>query len=197
MSISLTKNQTIDLTKKNGSKLTKVFLGAGWDVAKSSGGFLGRIFGGGGSDSIDLDASLITLDANKNELETVYFGNLRNKNRSIIHSGDNLTGEGDGDDEVIHVDLEALPSDVKTLVFTISSFRGQDFSSVSNAFVRLVDSTTNEEIAKYNISEQGKYTSLIIAKIERASNGWVMTALGHKTQGSHISQLVSTIQTLV
>lgn len=194
MSISLVKGQGISLTKNDGSQLTQVFLGAGWDVAKK--GIFGKMFGGG-SDSIDLDASLIMFDANKNTVDTVYFGQLKSACGSVKHNGDNLTGEGDGDDETIDVDLQRVPSNIQTLVFTISSFRGQTFKDVENAFCRLVDKTTGQEIAKYNLSEQGNYTSLIIAKIYRHNSQWKLKALGEKCQGGRIDAIVKDILPLI
>ena len=145
MGISLVKGQKISLEKGDGSSLTKIFLGAGWDVAKK-GGLLGMF--GGGDSSIDLDASAIMFDENNSPLDSIWFGQLRSRDGSIQHSGDNRTGEGDGDDEAIHVDLTRVPSQVKSIVFTISSFRGQTFEKVEYPYCRLVDPTTNVEIAK-------------------------------------------------
>ncbi|MDD4852819.1 MAG: TerD family protein [Acinetobacter towneri] len=195
MTISLQKGQGISLKKNDGTSLTKVFLGTGWDVANSSGGgFLGKLFGGaGGGDSIDLDASVIMFDANKQFVDNVYFGQLKSRDGSVVHSGDNLTGEGDGDDEVINVDLTRVPANVSSLVFTISSFRGQTFKNVSNAFCRLVDATNNTEIAKYNLSQQGDYTALIIAKIYRHNGEWKMKAIGETCQGRTLDQMKPTI----
>ncbi|MBJ8453915.1 TerD family protein [Acinetobacter bereziniae] len=191
MSISLVKGQKISLEKGDGSSLTKIYLGAGWDVAKS-GGFLGGLFGGGG-DSIDLDASVIIFDENNQPLDAVWFGQLKSKDGSIWHSGDNRTGAGDGDDEVIHVDLTKIPSQVKALVFTISSFRGQTFEKVENAFCRLVDSNTNTEIAKYNLSAKGNYTALIIAKVYRHNGAWKMSAIGDTCNGQTIHDMLPSI----
>lgn len=188
MAISLQKGQGISLTKNDGGALTEVVLGVGWDVAQSS-GFLGKMFGGGSGGSIDLDASVIMFDSNKNFVDNVYFGQLKSRDGSIVHSGDNLTGEGDGDDEQIKVDLTRIPSNVSSLVFTISSFRGQTFAKVSNAFCRLVDKTTNTEIAKYNLSQQGDYTALIIAKIYRHNGEWKMKAIGETCNGRTIKDL--------
>ncbi len=200
MSISLQKGQGISLTKNDGTSLTKVFLGTGWDVAKSSsgGGFFGKLLGGGGGgDSIDLDASVIMFDANKQFVDNVYFGQLKSRDGSVVHSGDNLTGEGDGDDEVINVDLTRVPSNVESLVFTISSFRGQTFENVSNAFCRLVDATNRTEIAKYNLSQQGNYTALIIAKIYRHNGQWKMKAIGETCQGRTLDQMKPTIMNFI
>lgn len=186
MAINLEKGQKINLQKADGSSLQKVVLGVGWDVAKSK-GFFG--FGGGGG-SIDLDASCILFDENKQVLDVVYFGQLRSKDGSIVHSGDNLTGEGDGDDEQITVSLPQLPTNVKSLVFTVSSFRGQTFEKVENAFCRLVDQSSRQEIAKYSLSTQGAHTALIIAKIYRHNNEWKMHAIGESTHGRTFDQII-------
>ena len=190
MGISLVKGQKISLEKGDGSSLTKIFLGAGWDVAKK-GGLLG-MFGGGG-DSIDLDASAIMFDENNKALDSIWFGQLQSRDGSIKHSGDNRTGDGDGDDEAIHVDLTQVPSQVKSIVFTISSFRGQTFEKVENAFCRVVDATTNVEIAKYNLSAKGNYTALIIAKFYRHNGAWKMSALGETCNGKTIQDIVPSI----
>ncbi|TCM66453.1 tellurium resistance protein TerZ [Acinetobacter calcoaceticus] len=196
MGISLEKGQKISLAKNDGSQLTQIYLGAGWDVAKSSGGMFGKLFGGGG-DSIDLDASLIMLDANKAIVDVVYFGQLKSRDGSVVHSGDNLTGEGDGDDEKIHVNLNQVPSNIETLVFTISSFRGQTFEKVENAFCRLVDASSNVEVAKYNLSQRGSYTALIVAKLYRHNGEWKMGALGETCQGKTFKDMMPAILPLV
>lgn len=186
MAINLEKGQKISLNKADGIGLQQVFLGVGWDVAKSK-GFFG--FGGGGGD-IDLDASVVLFDDNKQVLDVVYFGQLQSKDGSIQHSGDNLTGAGDGDDEVIRVDLARVPSNVKSIVFTVSSFRGQTFEKVENAFCRLVDQQTNQQIATYKLSSQGAHTGLIIAKIYRHNNEWKMHAIGENVHGRTFQDIV-------
>ncbi len=190
MGISLVKGQKISLEKADGSALSKIFLGAGWDVAKS-GGFLGGLFGG--NDSIDLDASAILFDADKRVVDTVWFAQLRSTDGSIQHSGDNLTGEGAGDDERIYVDLTQVPSQVQSIVFTISSFRGQTFEKVSNAFCRLVDATNNNEIARYDLSSKGQYTALIMARVYRHNGAWKMSALGEACHGKKIQEIIPSI----
>lgn len=178
MAINLEKGQKISLQKADGSSLQQVFLGVGWDIAKSK-GFLG--FGGG--DNIDLDASVILFDEKKKMLDVVYFAQLQSKDGSIRHSGDNLTGAGRGDDEVIRVNLNQIPLHVKSLVFTVNSFRGQTFEKVENAFCRLVDQSNNQEIASYKLSSQGAHTGLIIAKIYRHNDAWKMHAIGENVHG--------------
>lgn len=186
MGINLTKGQGINLTKPDGGALTNVFLGAGWDAAK------GGIFGLGGG-SIDLDASLVLFDDQNKQVDAVSFQQLRSKDGSIVHSGDNRTGDGDGDDETIKVDLQRVPSNVKTLVFTISSFTGQSFKKVKNAYVRLVDAQTGVEIAKYSLSDHGDYTSLVVAKVYRHNGEWKMKAIGEPCQGRTIREIASDI----
>ncbi|MEN8407119.1 TerD family protein [Acinetobacter seifertii] len=185
MAINLEKGQKINLQKADGSSLQQVFLGVGWDVVKSK-GFLG--FGGGGN--IDLDASVILFDENKKMLDVVYFGQLQSKDGSIRHSGDNLTGAGSGDDEVIRVNLNQIPAQVKSLVFTVNSFRGQTFEKVENAFCRLVDQSNNHEIASYKLSSQGAHTGLIIAKIYRHNDAWKMHAIGENVHGRTFQDIV-------
>ncbi|WP_336929585.1 TerD family protein [Acinetobacter tandoii] len=186
MGINLEKGQKISLQKADGSSLQQIFLGVGWDVAKSK-GFFGF---GGGSGDIDLDASVILFDDNKQVLDVVYFGQLQSKDGSIQHSGDNLTGAGEGDDEVIRVNLNQIPAQVKSLVFTVSSFRGQTFEKVENAFCRLVDQSNKQEIASYKLSSQGAHTGLIIAKIYRHNDVWKMHAIGENVHGRTFQDIV-------
>jgi tellurium resistance protein TerZ len=191
MGISLSKGQTINLSKDSGSGLTKVFMGLGWDpVEQKKGGFLGGIFGGGGGGGdIDLDASVIMLDAGKQVIDTVSFSQLKSKDGSIKHGGDNLTGQGDGDDEVIYVDLTKLPSNATHLVFTVNSFRGQTFNEVENAFARLVDDTNDKELCRYTLTEQGQHTGVVMASMSKSSDGWHMTAHGKPCQGRTVKDI--------
>lgn len=188
MAISLSKGQTISLAKTGGSGLDKVFMGLGWDPVKKKGGFLSSLLGGG-SEDIDLDASVILLDASRSPVDTVSFGQLTSKDGAVRHGGDNLTGAGDGDDEVIYVELNALPSNVSHLVFTVNSFRGQTFNEVENAFCRLVDQTKNEELCRYTLTEQGGYTGVIMASMSKTADGWTMTAHGKPGEGRTVNDL--------
>lgn len=193
MSINLVKGQKIDLNKNDGTSLTRVFMGLGWDEAGSK-SVLGKIFGGGGSGSIDLDASCVMLDENNSEVDIVYFGKLYSSDGSVRHTGDNLTGAGNGDDEVINVDLQSVPERVKTLVFTINSFRGQTFNEVDNCFARLVDTNTNQEISIYKLKEQGKHTAMIMCKVYRHNGQWKMAAIGVPASGRTVRDLLPTIK---
>lgn len=176
MAISLQKGSSLSLKKEDGSSLTKVRLGLGWDAAKR--GF----FGGGGE--IDLDASAVLLGNSGKPMDIVYFGQLTSKDGSIRHTGDNLTGDGDGDDEQINVNLSAIPANVQSVVFVITSYTRQKFNSVRNVYARVVDTSTGEkEVVRYNLAESEGKTANVIAKVSREGSGWVFTAIGEYTDG--------------
>lgn len=192
MSVSLIKGQKISLDKESGKTLNKVFMGLGWDAVKK-GGFLGRLAGGG---DIDLDASCVLFSADKQPLDVVYFGQLKSKDGSIIHSGDNLTGDGEGDDEVINVTLANVPAEVNYLVFTVSSYRGQTFNEVANAYCRLVDDS-GKEVARYTISGGGDYTAMIMAKLYRHNGEWKMQAVGESMRGKTVADMIGPISAIL
>ena len=179
--ISLTKGQTISLEKSGGGALSRVTMGIGWDVRKASG--LGRFFGGGGGGDIDLDASCMLFDANRQMIDAVWFRQLQSNDGSIVHTGDNRTGAGDGDDEQIIVDLSRLPANITTLVFTVNSFTGDTFDRIENAYCRLVDATTNAEMARFDLTGSGTHTGQVMAKLSRSGAGWDMKAIGERTTG--------------
>ena len=198
MAVNLSKGQKISLEKEAGGTLSQIKMGLGWDVGaapQKSGGFLGGLFGGGGSagGSIDLDASCIMLDANKQMVDAIWFGQLQSKDSSIQHTGDNRTGAGDGDDEVINVNLSRIPDHVQALVFTVNSFTGQTFATVNNAFCRLVNASNNSEVARYDLSAQGSHTALILAKIYRHNGEWKMHAIGETASGRTFRDLMPAI----
>ena len=195
MSISLSKGQTLSLAKNNPG-LTRVFMGLGWDPVKK-GGFLGGLFGGGGSSSIDLDASVIVFDADRNEIDTVFFRNLKSADGAIKHDGDNRTGDGDGDDEVIHVDLSRLDHRAAHLVFTVNSFQGQTFQAVDNAVARLVDEASGREICSFTLKEQGAHTGVVMASLSKGSEGWTMKAHGKPASGRTVQDLVSVSKSVI
>ena len=193
MSINLQKGQRISLTKDN-PNLSKVMVGLGWDpIKKSGGGFLGL---GGGSVNIDCDASVIMLDSNEKFSELVYYGNLKSSNDSVKHSGDNLTGEGEGDDEQIVVDISKLPAHISKLIFVVNIYdcvnRKQDFGLIQNAFIRLVNMGNNQEISKFNLSESysGK-TALILGELYRHNTEWKFNALGEATTDISVSSMAN------
>jgi tellurium resistance protein TerZ len=185
MSVSLSKGQKVSLVKRDGGTLTRVRMGLGWDAVKKKG-----LFGGLKSQSIDLDASALLFDATGNLVDQVWFQQLRSKDGAVQHTGDNLTGVGEGDDESIRVDLVALPSSVSTIVFTVNSFTGQDFSQIENAFCRLIDESSESETARYDLSGSGRHNAQIMAKVSREGSGWTMTALGIAASGRTFRDLL-------
>lgn len=188
MSVSLSKGQAVSLTKKSGATLTHVRMGLGWDAVKKRG-----LFGGAKSQSVDLDASAVVYDAQGNVLDQVWFRQLKSKDGAIQHSGDNLTGAGEGDDESITVHLDRLPADVRSIVFLVNSFTGQNFSQIENAFCRLVDEQTGEEIARYELTGSGSHNAQVMAKVARTGDGWAMTAIGAIANGRTFKDLLPAI----
>lgn len=188
MTISLQKGQRVSLAKRGGGSLSVVRMGLGWDAVKKRGLFGSR------SQSIDLDASALLFDAAGGLVDAVWFRQLRSRDGSVQHTGDNLTGAGDGDDESVLVDLARLPASITQIVFTVNSFTGQDFSQIENAFCRLVDETTNEELARYELSGSGQHNAQIMAKVGRgAEGGWTMTAIGAIATGRTFQDLLPAV----
>jgi tellurium resistance protein TerZ len=194
MAINLQKGQKISLSKDengNARTLTAVTMGLGWDAATG-------LFGMGGG-NIDLDASCVMLDANNNEVDSVWFGQLRSKDGSIRHTGDNLTGDGDGDDEQIIIDLTKVPANVDKLVLVIASYRGQTFDKVKNAFCRVVNNSDKKEIAKYDLSFDKKcsaQTGQVMVKLYRHNGEWKMAAIGEGGNGRTYKDLLPLIKNL-
>lgn len=188
MSVSLNKGQTVSLTKSTGGSLTQVRMGLGWDARKVRG-----FFGKEKEQAIDLDASCLLFDGAGQLLDQVWFRQLKSKDGSIQHTGDNTTGRGDGDDESIKVDLTRVPQNAKTLVFVVNSYSGETFAQIENATCRLVDSTNEQEIARYDLTGSGNHTAQIMAKVTRDGAGWTMTALGVKTEGRTIKNMLPAV----
>jgi tellurium resistance protein TerZ len=186
MALSLSKGQKISLNKEGKPGLNKVVMGLGWDVVQKK-GFMGF---GGGSEEIDLDASVIMFNGTNQPIDVVFFRHLQSNDGSIVHSGDNRTGAGDGDDEQITVDLARVHPEVKSLVFTVNSFTGQTFEKVQNAKCRLLDARDQSEIATFNLSALGNYTAQIMAKLYRHNDEWKMHAIGEMAQGTTFDQLI-------
>jgi tellurium resistance protein TerZ len=189
MAVNLQKGQKISLEKEAGGALSRVTMGLGWDVAKS-GGFFGF---GAKSQAVDLDASVVMFDEANRPVDVVWFRQLKSRDGSITHTGDNRTGAGEGDDEQIIVDLRMVPAGVKSLVFTVNSFTGQNFSTVQNAFCRLFDTNSGKEIARYDLSVQGSHTAQIMAKLYRHNGEWKMHAIGENGTGRTFDDLMPLI----
>jgi tellurium resistance protein TerZ len=189
MGLSLQKGQSLTLTKQNGDSLTKIRLGLGWDAAvPAKRGFFGRAT----TTEIDLDASAILFDAGKRPLDIVFFQQLQSKDGSVTHTGDNLTGAGEGDDESIIVDLTAVSPAVEHIVFVITSYSQQSFDMVQNAFCRVIDdsATSSPEVAHYQLAESGPYTAMIMAKVSRSRGSWTFQAIGAPANGKTAHDVV-------
>lgn len=189
MSVNLSKGQKISLDKEAGASLSRITMGLGWDSIKTK-GFLGF---GSKTESIDLDASCVLFDDSSKLADIVWFRQLKSCDGSIVHTGDNRTGAGDGDDEQINVDLSKVPSQVKSLVFTVNSFTGQNFSQVENAYCRIVNASNQQEIARFNLSVQGAHTAQIMAKLYRHNGEWKMHAIGENGNGRTFDDLMPQI----
>ena len=187
MAINLQKGQKISLSKEaGGATLTKIVMGLGWDAKKSK-GFFGM---GSKEQEIDLDASCVLFDEAKTPLDAVYFGQLASRDGSIQHTGDNRTGAGDGDDEQIIVDLSRVPSNVKSIVFLVNSFTGQNFSEIENAYCRVVNGANNQELARYNLSCTGNHTAMLMAKVYLHNGEWKMHAIGDNASGKTFDHMM-------
>jgi stress response protein SCP2 len=197
LAINLQKGQRVDLTKSNPG-LSKIIVGLGWDPVQSGGGgFFSSLFGGG-AQNIDCDASVIMLGENdrlQNNNDVVYFGNLRSRCGSVQHSGDNLTGEGDGDDEQIMVDLSRVPANIQKLVFVVNIYdcvkRKQHFGMIRNAFIRIVNPSNQQALLHYNLTEDySGRTCLIAGEIYRHANEWKFAAIGSGTNAASLGDIV-------
>lgn len=201
MSISLQKGQKVSLSKDNAG-LGKVIVGLGWDEAprpSGGGGVFGGLFGGGNSNNnqtVDCDASAILLQDGKlrDKGDIVYFANLRHSTGTVQHMGDNLTGAGDGDDEQIVIDLASIPERYDRIVIVVTIYqavqRNQHFGMIQNAFARIVDQRTNQELCRYNLTENysGKL-ALIFGEVYRHNGEWKFNAIGQGTQDPGIGEV--------
>ena len=186
MAVTLQKGQKISLDKEAGGALTKIVMGLGWDAIKKKG-----MFGFGSSQvEVDLDASCVMFDDNNQVHDTVWFRQLKSQDGSITHTGDNRSGAGDGDDEQIVVELTRVPANVKSLVFVVNSFTGQNFSQIDNATCRILDGRNQQEVARYNLSCQGSHTAQIMAKVYRHNTEWKMHAIGENCSGRTFQDLM-------
>lgn len=179
MAINLTKGQKVDLTKGNPG-LQKIMIGLGWDINK---------YDGGSDFDLDAAAFLVKEDGKvPTQDEFIFYGNLKHHSGSVEHLGDNLTGEGDGDDEELKIDLSKVPSEISKIVFTVTIYdaekRNQNFGQVSNAFIRVVNENTNEELIRYDLGEDFSIeTAVVVGEIYRHSGEWKFNAVGSGFQG--------------
>ena len=179
MPVSLQKGQKVDLTKGNPG-LKKIMVGLGWDVNQYDNGA-----------DFDLDASAFLLGDNgkvASDSDFVFYGNLAHSSESVIHQGDNLTGEGEGDDEQIKIDLTKVPAEISKIAFTATIYeaeaRRQNFGQVSNAFIRIVDDVTGSEIIRYDLGEDFSIeTAVVVGELYRHNGEWKFNAIGSGFNG--------------
>lgn len=179
MSINLSKGQKVDLTKGNPS-LKSIMVGLGWDV---------NAFDSGAD--FDLDASAFLLGSSgkcPTEKEFIFYGNLEHSSGSVKHMGDNLTGEGDGDDEQVMVNLSTIPDNIEKVAFTVTIYdaerRRQNFGQVSNAYIRIVDDATNTELIRYDLGEDFSIeTAVVVGELYKKDGDWKFNAIGSGFQG--------------
>lgn len=177
--ISLAKGQKVDLTKTNPG-LSKVVVGLGWDVNKYDGG-----------QDFDLDASVFLLDANgkvSGGQDFIFYNNTTGANGAVVHSGDNLTGDGDGDDEQVKISITNIPANVEKVSFAVTihdaEARNQNFGMVSNAFIRIVNEDSNSELIRYDLGEDFSIeTAVVVGELYRHNGEWKFSAVGSGYQG--------------
>ncbi len=191
MSVRLQKGQKVSLTKENAG-LSKVLVGLGWDEVQQKRGF----FNLGKQADIDCDASAIMLKNGKlsGNGDLIYFGNLQHRSGTVQHLGDNLTGAGDGDDEQIIIDLANMPQEYDKIVIVVNIYeavlRKQHFGMIRNAFIRLVDGRTNQEMCKYNLTEDySGMTAMIFGEIYKYNGEWKFSAVGQGTNDTSLGDL--------
>jgi len=197
MGINLVKGQKIDLKKSDGSSLSSFCIGANWGAIEGKG-----FFGGAKKIAVDLDLSVGLFDANKNVVDTIYFGNLNSA--GVNHSGDDLTGDVDGDDgldnEVVTINLSQIPSTVEQVVFVLNSFNGKDFATIPFASIRLYEGTperVNDVVATYNIASDAKFAgfvSMILGKLYKRNGEWKFSAIGEPTTDKKLQDTLKTVQ---
>ena len=174
MAVSLQKGQKVDLTKGNPG-LSKIYIGLGWDTNKYDGGA-----------DFDLDAAAFLLGDNGKvpcDSDFIFYGNLKHASESVVHMGDNLTGDGDGDDEQIKIDLARVPANISKIDFTVTIYdydvRGQNSGQVSNAYIRIVDEMTGQEIIRYDLGEDFSVeTAVVVGELYRHNGEWKFNAIG-------------------
>ncbi len=179
MPINLTKGQKIDLTKGRPS-LSKIMVGLGWDVNEFDSGA-----------DFDLDASAFLLGSNGKctvDQDFIFYGNLTHSSGGVVHMCDNRTGEGEGDDEQIEVDLSKVPANIERIAFTVTIYeaekRNQNFGQVRNAFIRIMNGQTGEELLRYDLDEDFSIeTSVVFAEVYRHNGEWKFNAIGAGYQG--------------
>lgn len=212
--VSLAKGQKVSLTKETPG-LNKVIVGLGWDPVGESTvkvtkkpGFFGKLLGAKervveettSGEDIDCDAFAVAIDSNGNVISTLYYGKKNLFNNTLVHSGDNLTGEGEGDDEQIIVKLSELPKEVEKIIVAVNIYRGRErnqrFGNIANAFIRIVNASNDQEMCKYELSDNDEYSDVVtvhFGDLVRSDNGWAFNAVGEPSKADSINEFVQKI----
>lgn len=198
MAINLQKGQRINLEKSNGSRLQNICVGINWGAIEKK-----SWFGGTTKEAVDLDASCALYDDNKNLLEIIYFGNLKSKDGTIKHSGDDLTGDMGGDDgldnEIITVDFSRLNPSCSYVAFVLNSFQGHDFGTIPFASIRIYEGTptrVNEIFATFDIANGSGFAghvSMVMGVFYKKNAEWKFNAIGEPTKDRKLEQTVNTV----
>ena len=178
MAISLQKGGNVNLSKE-APGLKKMTIGLGWDTRATDGA------------GFDLDGAVFLLNTTgkvRSDADFIFYNNLKSTDGSIVHSGDNLTGAGDGDDETVTIDLSSVPADIDKIVVGVTiheaETRGQNFGMVSKAFIRCVNADGGTEIARYDLSEDGSTeAAMVFGEVYRNGTDWKFRAIGQGFQG--------------
>ena len=169
--IELTKGQELSLATEDARPLTRLRMGLGWDKERTA-GYIGT-----GAPDVDLDASAVAF-ANGELLDLAFYNHLQTRDGSVVHLGDNLTGRGQGDDEVLTVDLSRVHPRIDTIVFLVSSYHGHTLEWINNAYCRLVDEDDDTELARFTLTGGVPQTGMAMAKIFRDGDQWRLQAIG-------------------
>lgn len=195
---SLSKGDEFVIGMPGNDTLATVSVGLGWDVSEIKKKGLFGIGGGTKEAAVDLDASCLLFDTNKKLTDQVSFQQLRSKCKSVVHTGDNKSGDAPGADEVINVNLSKIPENVNALVFTVNCFSEVTFDKIAAAFITIFDTVTNKEVARFDLSmEGGTHTGLIIGKLYRKGDEWVFQAIESFEDGHTYVKLIPAIQKLL
>lgn len=186
MAVSLSKGQKVDLTKGNPG-LSKLMIGLGWDTNRYDGGA-----------DFDLDAAAFLVGGNgkvASDGDFVFYGNLKHASGGVVHTGDNLTGEGDGDDEQIVVDLAKVPANVERIAFTVTIYdaesRNQNFGQVSNSYIHIQDMASGTDLIRYDLGEDFSIeTAIVVGELYRYNGEWKFNAIGQGTTDPGLGELV-------
>jgi tellurium resistance protein TerZ len=198
--LNLTKGTSLNLVKENGHRMTQFSVGLNWGVIQK------KSFWGTRQEAVDLDGSVALFDAQKRCIDTVYYRQLLSLDKAVRHSGDELTGDSNGDDkqdnETITLDLLKLNPSVEQVVFILNSYKGQDFATIPYAHIRLYEGTARRMVtsfAEFNVAAESKYqgyVSMIMGKLYKQGGEWHFKTIGEPTRDETLHQTIVTAQNL-